>query len=63
MQAERNAPGKCDTDLHECQGGLLKTDVHKKGTLNHQLQLCNLTDEFGKIGHAHQKCALPSEKP
>lgn len=25
--------------------------------------LCNLTEEFGKIGHIHQKCALPFEKP
>lgn len=40
-----------------------KQVFYKKRTLNHQLQLCNLTEEFGKIGHAHQECALPSEKP
>lgn len=44
-------------------GGTSENSLSQKGNSEPPAAALRLTDEFGKIGHAHQKCALPSEKP
>lgn len=56
---KKEARGKCDSNVREWHGRLLKTFFYRKGTTS-----CSLAfDRWDWKNRSHQKCALPSEKP
>lgn len=61
-EAKNNIPGIHGTEVGERWEDVCKQSF-TKGTSDPPAAPLHLTDESGKIGHTHQKCALPSDKP